>query len=186
MTEGVGTGLCQCGCGASAGVWLENDSHQGRRKGEPKRYLAGHYRAKPARHLSSQGYIQVTDRTQYRPVPTSRGRRYEHDVIVEGVLGHALPPGAEVHHIDGNKSNNAKSNLVACQDRAYHFLLHRRANALRECGNPDARKCGYCHEWDDPSNLVIYASNSSARHTACESRYARERRARRALKRAGT
>lgn len=44
----------------------------------------------------------------------------EHILIVEGALGHALPPAAEVHHVDGVKGNNANGNLVACQDHAYH------------------------------------------------------------------
>jgi hypothetical protein len=58
-----------------------------------------------------------------------------HQHIAESALGRPLPHGVEVHHVDGDPSNNAPSNLVICQDRSYHRLLHRRARALRELGD---------------------------------------------------
>ncbi len=44
----------------------------------------------------------------------------------EHALGHPLPPFAVVHHhsYEGNRSQ-----LVICQDLAYHALLHRRMRA---------------------------------------------------------
>ncbi len=44
----------------------------------------------------------------------------------EQALGHPLPPSAVVHHhtYDGDRSQ-----LVICQDRAYHALLHQRMRA---------------------------------------------------------
>lgn len=78
-----------------------------------------------------------------------------HVLIAEKALGHKLPSEAVVHHFDGDPSNNANSNLVVCENRAYHSLLHSRQNALAACGNPDYRKCGICKQWDAPSNLKM-------------------------------
>jgi hypothetical protein len=50
-----------------------------------------------------------------------------HRVIAEKALGKKLPPGAEVHHVDEDKSNDSNNNLVICQNRSYHKLLHKRA-----------------------------------------------------------
>jgi hypothetical protein len=50
-----------------------------------------------------------------------------------------------VHHVDECKSNNAPSNLVACQDTAYHFLLHVRTRTVRAGGDPNTQRvCGRC------------------------------------------
>lgn len=57
------------------------------------------------------------------------GKR-EHVIVAEKAFGKPLPAGAVVHHVDGNKLNNDPSNLVICQDQAYHRLLHTRENAL--------------------------------------------------------
>lgn len=69
----------------------------------------------------------------------------EHVLIAERALGHYLPQGSEVHHVDENTLNNANRNLVICQDRAYHKLLHCRADVVRAGGNPNTeRMCGTC------------------------------------------
>jgi len=44
---------------------------------------------------------------------------YEHKVRAEKALGNRLPPKAIVHH-------HSKTELVICQDQAYHLFLHRR------------------------------------------------------------
>lgn len=68
-----------------------------------------------------------------------------HTVICEEVLGRQLPAGACVHHVDGNGHNNAHSNLVICQDGAYHVELHRRARIIQLGGNPNTdRYCSSC------------------------------------------
>jgi hypothetical protein len=50
---------------------------------------------------------------------------YEHKLKAERALGRALGPDETVHHIDGDKTNNANSNLLICS-RAYHVALHAR------------------------------------------------------------
>ncbi len=73
------------------------------------------------------------------------GHRAEHLRIAINVLGHPLPVNAEVHHVNGNGRDNRHSNLVICENRAYHFLLHLRAKILILGGDPDTQRiCSGC------------------------------------------
>lgn len=51
------------------------------------------------------------------------GYVYEHIKIAEAFLGRALKKNEVVHHLDGNKSNNRRSNLLVLL-RSEHFKLH--------------------------------------------------------------
>ena len=71
-----------------------------------------------------------------------------HRLIVEDLLGKQLPREVEIHHIDGNKSNNVNNNLVVCPSRSYHQLLHRRQEAFDAGYNPDTyHKCTDCKDF---------------------------------------
>jgi len=81
----------------------------------------------------------------YVGLPNQR-YRFEHELIAEKALGHALPPSACVHHINTIKTDNANSNLVICPDAGYHFELHRKMAVRRAGGNPwRDRLCCKCH-----------------------------------------
>ena len=95
--------------------------------------------------------------------------------IVESILGYCLPDGVQVHHVDGDSSNNSNENLVVCPNQAYHHLLHRRTKALEECGNANWRKCNICKKYDDPKNLQIRADGHTPRHSSCRNRLYREK-----------
>ena len=94
--------------------------------------------------------------------------------IVNQVLGYSLDGRHPIHHVDGDESNNANDNLVVCEDKRYHHLLHKRAEAIRETGNPNWRRCGFCKKWDSPENLYIQKENT--RHLECINKYRREER----------
>ncbi len=80
------------------------------------------------------------------------GTVYEHVLIVEQALGKPIPKGAQVHHVDGNKANNQRGNLVLCQDIAYHKLLHARMRVRDAGGNPNTQKiCSFCRVLHDLS-----------------------------------
>jgi len=50
--------------------------------------------------------------------------RHEHRRIAESTIGRALCKGEIVHHIDGNKFNNAPENLLVLPSRAEHARIH--------------------------------------------------------------
>jgi hypothetical protein len=121
----------------------------------------------------SQGYIVLGNGT------------LEHVVIAEQALGHALPPKAEVHHVNGKRADNSRGNLVICPDRAYHMMLHLRERALDACGNPNHRRCTYCKQWDDPNDMAMRNKGQHGiqwRHRACHVIAVTETRNRRRLR----
>jgi hypothetical protein len=62
------------------------------------------------RHLRVDGYVEVW---------TPSGRRLEHQVVMERVLGRTLAPGEVVHHKDRDRQNNDPSNLELTTQSAH-------------------------------------------------------------------
>lgn len=131
-TNQIERGKCLCGCGAATRIAPVNDRSKNWVKGEPLMYLKGHRlkagasgdkspRWKGGRYLSTHGYVVIT---------TEVGRKYEHILMAEKVLGRPLlhistghPDNEVVHHIDGDKTGNRPGNLLICTHR-YHTELH--------------------------------------------------------------
>lgn len=144
----AGYGLCACGCGQRTTVPHETSRKTGRYKGVPMKYVHGH---------NSYGMDRTKPDTRgYKQHKRDGHRVNEHILVAERALGKRLPKGAEVHHVNGNKRDNSRENLVVCQDRNYHQLLHRRQEAKAACGNPNYRRCSKCKQWADPADLVYY------------------------------
>ena len=180
-----GYGLCQCGCGQMTSVAVQTHRKLGYVKGEPVRFVRGHWvrtrrgrnhpRWQGGRKVDANGYVRI--HLPGHPRADCDGYVFEHVVVAESAAGRLLPDGAEVHHVSGVRDDNAGRNLVICENHAYHALLHLRARARSECGNPDWRKCQFCDRWDDPANL--YTTPSTGRvgpHRECANRDRRARR----------
>jgi hypothetical protein len=48
----------------------------------------------------------------------------QHVIAAERMLGRKLRVGEVVHHIDGDRANNASRNLFVCCDRSHHNAVH--------------------------------------------------------------
>lgn len=136
-------------------------------------YMRWHRNGDPLKTKRSPPGNGFTDKDGYKRA--FRTGKLEHHVIVERVLGREIRYPEEIHHVDGNRDNNAPTNLVICPNRAYHRLLHVRQKALEECGNADFLKCPYCKKYDHPSNMLMKKTkNCVAHHKECHYAYNRE------------
>jgi len=121
-------------------------------KGVPLRWLKGH---------NKRGRVVIKG---YRYV---NRRQHLHRARAEQALGKRLPFGAEVHHVDGTKSD--RSPLVICQDRAYHKLLHARTRILRVGGNPNTQGfCGHCQQLKPLEAFGVDRSQVWGRTSQCK------------------
>lgn len=85
------------------------------------------------RRLKKSGYVEV-----YCPDHPNANKRkcvYEHQLVMEKVIGRYIKTGEVVHHIDGNKSNNDPKNLMLLTNEE-HVRLH---SKLRKKGDDEAR-----------------------------------------------
>lgn len=113
----------------------------------------------------SEGYVCIM--FPGHPRADSKGYVLERLLVAEKALGRAIPPCAQVHHWDEVRSNNAPSNLVICENQAYHRLLHSRRRAYEACGNPNAKKCYICKMYD----MATVTSKAGYYHRECIRRH---------------
>lgn len=85
---------------------------------------------------------------------------YVHRLVAERVLGRALPPGADVHHINENKLDNRRCNLLICPSRKYHMELHQRMKVRDAGGDPwnDKWCAGQCQR---PISKLLFTTKPS-------------------------
>lgn len=180
----IPVGLCHCGCGGKTSVVRWNIPRYSLKKGDHRKFLVGHTSRGPqfGRIVGKNGYVFV------QAPGHPRCRKYknyvlEHILVAERALGRFLVGQEEVHHVDEIKSHNENSNLVICQDRAYHMLLHQRMRSRSACGNPSFRPCTTCLRHDNPADMVariskgvtLYQHHSGSKHYEACLEYRRAR-----------
>lgn len=150
--------LCECGCGGQAPLASQTNKRRGNIKGQPQKFILGHYGkghsarfgcTNPAwrggKYLDADGYVMIL--LPSHPRATMDGYVREHILIVEQILGLYLDARHEVHHVNEHTADNRNSNLVLCEDQAYHKLLHRRLRAYAATGSVLGIKCNKCNQW---------------------------------------
>jgi len=173
MSE-IQEGYCQCGCGGKTSLRKGKYSkfiHNHHQRKTPQKCYAdlcektgakrglceNHYQlwrknGDPnikKKGANGDGYLHLG----YAGKQRNGVRVFDHVVIAETVLGKPLPAGAVIHHVNEIRAENKNTNLVICQDRAYHNLLHARMRALKSCGNANWKPCRCCKKHDDIKNL---------------------------------
>ncbi|HPK46054.1 MAG TPA: HNH endonuclease [Spirochaetota bacterium] len=130
--------ICACGCGT-------------RLKDNRSIWAKGHSTIKKE-GCSYAGYI-FQHTTSHPRKAKKKNNIGQHILIAERALGKYLPRKAIVHHVDGNGYNNKNDNLVICENRSYHQLLHARKRAYEAIGDVHQRPCGFCKKYSPISEL---------------------------------
>ena len=117
------------------------------------------------RTISTKGYVLIF--MPQHPRAGKSGYVREHLLVAEKALGRPIPPNVQVHHWDENRGNNDPSNLVICEDDAYHKLLHKRACSYKASGRVDWLICNFCGVCDDPSAMYVSKNGWAHFHTKC-------------------
>ena len=172
---------CECGCGQEVSLAKRSDKRRNLIKGEPLRFVKGHWNRRERQHqwnggltCDGQGYVYILMPEHRRADKNGYVRRAI--LIAEQVLGKPLPTGSEVHHFNEIKGDDENNNLIICENKQYHHLLHQRARALQACNHASWRKCPYCKQYDDPVNMIQPTSKNQMIHRQCRIDDQKERR----------
>lgn len=171
-------GYCHCGCGGKTKLATNTARQRKTVKGKPVKFIPNH-RIRKENHYGWKGGRKTCNGRIFilkpeHPRSDFHGYVREPILIAEKALGKFLPEKAIMHHSNRKPSDNEGSNLIICQDQAYHLLLHKRMRALKACGYANWRKCSYCKQYDDPENLYISPDGYTVYHRNCQYQHQRD------------
>ena len=141
-------------------------------------YCQNHYRVfkRHGTPTPAKPELQVHTATGGYKFITKNGKTtYLHVMAMEHFIGRTLAAGEEVHHKNGDPSDNDIDNLVLCRDHEEHMILHQRQRALEACGNPDFRPCRICGTYDATENMSPHRKQFY--HRGCLAEQSRNQRA---------
>ncbi len=126
-----------------------------------------HHWHKTGRHVpkGSNDYITVMARDHPK---ANQGKVREHILVAERIYGGPLPPGAEVHHVNGNKKDNRPENLEICLTRKDHRVAEAKSRRLRDFGSLDLRRCIDCHAVKALGEFHLSKKNWDGRTNLCK------------------
>jgi HNH endonuclease len=84
---------------------------------------------KGGKSIASNGYVLIRVGVEH-PLADCRGYAYEHRVIASDKLGRLISSSEQVHHIDGNKTNNHPDNLEVLTVQQHRYE-HRKLSSNR-------------------------------------------------------
>lgn len=79
---------------------------------------------KGGRSVASNGYVLIRVGMDHH-LADVRGYAYEHRLVAEKKIGRKLKRGEQVHHINGDKTDNRPENLDVMRSAAHHGVAHR-------------------------------------------------------------
>jgi hypothetical protein len=134
---------------------------------------------KGGRTITQHGYVLVRVGTDHH-LADVRGYAYEHRLVAEEDLGRRLRPGEQVHHINGDTTDNRPENLKVAESYAHHRVYHRHNSNRRLPGSPNPItkcKCG-CgqrfHKYDEWGRSRIYISGHNPMSSPLQDQIIRE------------
>ena len=77
------------------------------------------------RTKTSHGYVLIRVGVGH-PSADCRGYAYEHRLVAEKKIGRKLKPDEMIHHVDGNRQNNAPENITVVVGNSEHYFEHRK------------------------------------------------------------
>ena len=112
--------------------------------------------------LDPAGYVRL-------PTETRKKGYHLHRYLAELTLGRKLKRNEPVHHINYNKSDCRRENLVICQDNSYHRLLHARTDIFNDGYHPDLHAyCTGCKGYHFKEAFPKSKNNWNGLHNICK------------------
>lgn len=119
-----------------------------------------HWHWMGGKQKTGNGYIQIYDPSH--PMSDSRGRVYEHRVVMEKKIGRYLKEGEVVHHINKNRRDNRPDNLELFISNGEHLRKEFKGNKNHwAIGNKNRLGKRHSKETKDKISISLHIYHNS-------------------------